>query len=367
VSISIFETRMMLAALEQIPKVRTFFLDTFFKQTNTSETEHIDIDIVKGKRRLAPFVNPRLQGKVIERRGYTTNSYKPAYVKPKMITTAEDMLKRLPGENIYSGNNTPAQRAALQLGKDLADLDEMITRREEWMAAQVLQTGKVEVVGDGVDDEVDFQMAAAHLVTLSGADLWSASTATIIEDLEDMQELIAQDSGIMPDVCVMGKLAARAMSNHEATQKKFNMLKVDYGIIKPTLLPNGVKYWGYCPDLAMDIYSYYDWYYDEASGTEKPLMNEKKVLLGSTQARCIRQYGAIRDLASLAAVPRFPKSWTENDPSQRMVMVQSAPLPSLHQVDAFGVLKVIALSVGGLIKRNLRFSFNLFKGVCKCQ
>lgn len=54
-----------------------------------------------------------------------------------MVTTAEDMLKRSPGEDIY-GAKSPNQRAAEQLTKDMIEMDDMITRREESMCAQAL-------------------------------------------------------------------------------------------------------------------------------------------------------------------------------------------------------------------------------------
>ena len=69
--------------------------------------------------------------------------------------------------------------------------------------------------------------------------------------------------------------------------------------------------------------------------SEKPLMPVDKVLMGNPAARTQRQYGAIQDLDALASVPRFPSSWIKKDPSARFVMLQSVPLPSLHQVDAF--------------------------------
>ena len=60
-----------------------------------------------------------------------------------------------------------------------------------------------------------------------------------------------------------------------------------------------------------------------------------KVWIGSTNAKNTRLYGAIKDLKALAAMPRFAKSWEEEDPSARYLMMQSAPLVALNQPDAF--------------------------------
>lgn len=335
-AIDLYETRTMLRVLEQMKPVRTFLLDTFFRAVETSVTKHVDIDIIKGKRKLAPFVSPRMEGKVMDRLGFATRSYSPPYVKPKMVTTAQDFLTRSIGEHIYQSTDGAAERAAKQVGKDLAHLEEIITRREEWMAAGLLQTGKIVVQGDGVDDEIDFGMDASHIITLAGNDLWSDQTnSTPLEDLRAWRRLILKDSGLNSTDVIMGSDALDAFLDHPDVQNKLDTRRIDLGQIDPRQVPSGAIYYGRIKDVALDLWVYDEWYYDEATTTEKPLVDTKKVIMGSTQARTARHYGAIQDLDATASVPRFPKSWTEKDPSVRFIMVQSAPLVSLHQVDAF--------------------------------
>lgn len=341
-SISMFDTRAMIAALEQAKPAKTFFLDTFFRQTEAHQTRFVDIDIQKGKRRLAPFVNPRHQGKVVDRLGFQTFTYSPPYIKPKMVTTAEDILKRQMGETIYSGGRSPEQIAQSLLGKDLATLDEMIVRREEWMAAQALQTGKVAIVGEAVDDEIDFSMDADHIVTLTSTDLWTDLTghSDPIADLEDWSELIAKDSGLTGDTIIMGSDAARAFLKNAAVRSALNVWNYNLGRIEPGQVAPGIRRIGAINAVAT-IYVYHEWYID-ANGVEQPMMDPKKVIVGSTQARCVKHYGAIQDLSATGAVPRFPKSWEEEDPSARFLMLQSAPLPVPHQIDGFVCAKVLA-------------------------
>ena len=130
-TVDLFETRTMLEVLEVRKPVRTWFLNTFFGITRTFNTEAVDIDIIKGKRRLAPFVNPKRQGKMVEKRGFISRTFKPAYVKPKMVTTAEDILKRQAGNIIYQPNSGPAQMAAAELGRNFADMNHVIIRPGE--------------------------------------------------------------------------------------------------------------------------------------------------------------------------------------------------------------------------------------------
>lgn len=341
---NLFDSRTMMAALEQAKPPRTFLLDTFFSGApRTFDTEAVDIDIIKGKRRLAPFVNPRREGKIVEKRGFKTRSYKPAYVKPKMVTTAEDILKRDPGMTIYSPNSGPAAKAAAELGRNLAELNEMITRREEWMAAQALTTGKCPIIGEGVDDLVDFLMEPTHLPVLTGQALWSDhANADPLANLKAWKRLIAKDSGINPTIVVMGLSAIdnflacdKVLGTANGGKNVFNMINVQMGRIDPRLLPNGVTYYGTLQELGLDVYTYEEWYVDDESDIESPMIPTNKILMGNPSARTERMYGAIRDLSALAAVPRFPKSWTVEDPSARFVMLQSAPLMAPIQVDAF--------------------------------
>ena len=171
----LFDLRTMLAAVERMPRPRRFLTTTFFgAEPIVAPTEHIDIDIIKGNRRMAPFVMPNRPGSVVKRSGSVMRSYKPAYVKPKMPTRAGHLLSRQAGENVYS-TRTPLDRAGDQLGRDMQDLDDRISRREEWMIARALTTGQVHVIGDGVNDIIDYQMDAENLVT--EATLWTAAGA----------------------------------------------------------------------------------------------------------------------------------------------------------------------------------------------
>lgn len=133
--VNIYTPRYLAEVVRQAPPVHTFFRDTFFTNVKKSTTERVDIDLVKGDRRMAAFVHPRVGGKVLKASGYKTESYKPPLVNPCDITTADRYMTRMPGEDLYSGE-TPAQRSAQQLMEEYSRLNDATTRREEWMAVQ---------------------------------------------------------------------------------------------------------------------------------------------------------------------------------------------------------------------------------------
>ena len=338
-SISIFETRKMMEAYEFMPKPRTFLRDTFFKNVRTFDTESIDIDIYKGKRKVAVYVSPNAESNVVSREGYTTDSYKAPYIKEKTVTTAEDVLKRSKGENIYSAKS-PEDRASDILAEDMMMLDSRVTRAEEVQASQALFTGEL-ILLDG--KKLTFPMESTHKITLSGNDLWSDTTnSDPIVKMEAWRRLLHKDSGISPDTVIMSPEAWNAFRRHTKVEKEMNLLKVDNGQINPQLLPNGVTYYGFIPSLGCDIWGYDEYYLGADGTTEYTMVPAKKVFMGSTRARMDRNYGLIKDLKALYATERFFKSWEEEDPSARFVGCQAAPLLVPVDVNSFLFAQVLS-------------------------
>ena len=185
--VNIYSPRYLAEVVRQAPPVRTYFRDTFFTNVKPFSTERVDIDLVKGDRRMAAFVHPRLGGKVLTANGYTTESYKPPLVNPYDVTTADQLMTRLPGEDLYSGM-TPAQRAAQKLMEEYATLNDATTRREEWMAVQAIVTGTIPIVGEGVNEVIDFGFT--NKITLSGENKWGGTKADILGNLGDWTDKV---------------------------------------------------------------------------------------------------------------------------------------------------------------------------------
>ena len=56
--VNIYTPRYLAEVVRQAPPVHTFFRDTFFTNVKHSPTESVDIDLVKGNRRMAAFCPP---------------------------------------------------------------------------------------------------------------------------------------------------------------------------------------------------------------------------------------------------------------------------------------------------------------------
>ncbi|MDP9557152.1 UNVERIFIED_ORG: hypothetical protein J2W65_002793 [Pseudomonas parafulva] len=340
----IFDTLTMLEAVEQMSPPRRFLLNTFFNggMPETFGTEAVTIDIIKGQRKMAPFVHPTLPGSVSQRTGFTSSTYKPPYIQPKRSTRAELILKRSAGDNPFS-TRTALERAGERLGRDLLELDEEIIRREEWMCAQALTTGKIRVVGDGVDDTIDFLMEETHKVTLASG-RWDTDVSDPIGNLRQWRRLIAKDSGRSANVAVLSSGAQDAFQSNKKVLEQLNSRRVDLGLIKPEELPDGVTYIGYLNDPGVDLYAYDEWYADD-DGKDQPVIPEGGLILGSTSTRNAMLYAAIQDMeaieSGLVETARFPKSWVTQEPSMRWLKLQSAPLAGLLEPNAFLFAKVV--------------------------
>lgn len=73
--INIYEPRYLAEAVRTAPPICTFLRDRFFSKVKTFPTKNVDIDIVKGNRKMAAFVHPMVGGEIVQNEGYETKSY----------------------------------------------------------------------------------------------------------------------------------------------------------------------------------------------------------------------------------------------------------------------------------------------------
>ncbi len=345
--INIYTPRYLAEVVRQAPAVHTFFRDKFFTNVKTFATERVDIDLVKGDRRMAAFVHPRSGGKVLKENGFKTESYKPPLVNPYDVSTADQLMSRLPGEELYSGM-TPAQRGAQKLIDEYNRLNDATTRREEWMAVQAIVTGQIPVVGDGVEETIDFGFT--NTVTLTGTNRWGQSGAKILDNLDDWTEATLTNGFTNVDMAIFGKTALRLFLADADVKTQLDNRRIELGLIQPRDLPNGVRYIGHLNKPSLDIYEYAEVYYDDwtdpSSPETKPLVPANKVVLISSNAGFMMAYGACTYIDDdsqawvTAQTARLLRSYVEHHPDRRMVELQAHPLPIPDKVDSWLVATV---------------------------
>ena len=345
--VNIYTPRYLAEVVRQAPPVHTYFRDTFFTNIKPFATERVDIDIVKGDRRMAAFVHPRVGGTVLKGSGYTTQSYKPPLINPYDVTYADQLMARMPGEDMYSGM-TPAQRAAQKLIEEYSALNDAITRREEWMAVQAIVTGQIPIVGKGVNEVIDFGFT--NKKTLQGTARWGQSAANPLKDLDGWVDDVLTNGFTNVDTVIMGKTALDLFLADAKVQKALDLRRVEMGLISPRDLPNGVRYVGHLNKPNVDIYEYREVFLDDWTDPEhpatKPMVPNNAVILISSASNFMLAYGLCTyiDDASQAWVTaqtsRLLRSYVEHHPDRRMIEAQTHPLPIPDKADSWLVATV---------------------------
>lgn len=330
-SIDIFNTHVLSKVVEKLERPSSFLLDAFFGQEQTEDSEEIHFDIDKSKPKLTPFVSPLVAGKVVDDEGFTTKSFKPAYAKDKRRFDPSRPFKRAIGEKI-GGTLSPQQRLEANINRTLSKQLENLTRREEVMASEALRTGRITVSGDEYPTVVvDFQRDPSLTVALAGGSCWGETGVNALENLEDWVARIQEKSGAVGRTVVMDALAWRAFKADPKVEKLLDIRRLRDAAdlaLGPIAFGQGndlARYVGTIGDL--DFWVYNDRYVDDNDVVQK-LLPDYTVLLGSpTQLEGTRCYGAIQDeKAGYRAQRFFSKSWLEEDPAVRWLLLQSAPL-----------------------------------------
>lgn len=347
--VSIYEPRTMGRIVEKLPPVRTFFRDTFFRREETFNTESVDVDFVKGTRKVAPFVHRIIGGKTVPNTGYETKTYKPPLVAPDKITTVDDLLKRRPGESLVSGRS-PAERAVLKMSDDFRELRDMISRREELMCVQSIFTGKIPIIGEGLNEVIDFGFTNTEVIS-AATKKWSNAGSDPIGDLKRWHKQVQKTGFTNCNACVMADDVATAFVGHEKVQKVLDVRNYNLAVIQPRQLPNGVTYVGTIHELGMDVYTYNEWYLDDWTNPEtpeeKPLVPDGMLAMLSTNANYSMYYGAItlidegtKEFKTVEG-KYVPDTWVKRKPARRFLQLQSAPLSVPHDVDSWFAAKVL--------------------------
>ena len=330
---NIFDTTVLNKVVAELRAPAPFLLNSFFQTFQTEQSEEIHFDVDSGRRRLAPFVSPVVAGQVVQSQGYTTKSFKPAYIKDKRVFDANRPFKRAIGERI-GGQLTPDQRLQLALAGDLSDQIGMLTRRQEVMAAEVLRTGKITVEGDLYPRVVvDFgRHADLTPSALTSTARWGQSAAKPLENLQDWSLAVTKHSGATASTVIMDAKSYAAFSADPAVKELLDRFR-GQDALNPTVLGEGGRFMGSLGNF--DIWVYAGWYEHPTTGALTPYLPDGTVIITSPDLEGVRAYGAIKDeTAGFQALPFFSKSWIEQDPAVRYLLLQSAPLIVPYRVNA---------------------------------
>ena len=353
-NVDIYKPQFMMRMVEQSTPFYTFLKDTFFRRIQRFQTESVMFDIRKNGISMAPFVSPRIGSTVLEREGYETKEFTPPLVAPMRPLTSDILTARLPGEPVFNGFNTNRRQAEI-LQTDLVELDEAITRREEWMAAQALFKGEIIATGKGVNKTINFQFENNIVVDTPWSDFVKSDP---LRDLRRARRMAAR-SGYSPNIMIADSDTIDFLIDNERLQRFLDNSGMRIGIIEPRFLRNGGTYHGFLRQIGLDVYSYDGEYADnDNENPDNPgvapgdagfvpkvydLIPKGKVLVGSTNMPTRLLYGGINHILKIGHTDRsrVPHSWYNEKGTIRFLEMCSRPLPCPLNISSWVILDVI--------------------------
>lgn len=330
--------------VEVVPNLKlsqNFLLDTFFPGVVEADTEEVLIDVDVGIRRMAPLCSPLVEGVLVEQRKYQTNKFKPPYIKDKRAPDLRKPVRRMIGERV-GGELTGEERELANLQLEMADQVDMVNRRLEWMAASALSTGTVTLTGKGFPTTlIDFGRSATLTVALTGTSRWGQTVnaqgrdTNIDGQITDWAAAVVKASGAAPTDLVFTKTPWKLFKTAEGVQGAIyfpNLANSGNEVEAGPRVQQGGVFMGYWGQFRLWLYN--DWYVD-ANNVEQPMLADGTVIMSGPSLMGTRAFGMIMD-PKFAYKPMAyaPKTWIMDDPAQRIIMLQSAPIVIPSRVNA---------------------------------
>lgn len=337
-TITLYGTTELIIVQQSLPDLPDGFWRSKFTRVVASDRQEIlfetlDID----NRKLAPFVAPNVQGRVMRSQGFSARTFRPAYVKPKHVVDPTKAIQRMFGEPLLGGMSQ-GQRFDAQVANNLRQEREMIERRWDWMAARAMIDGSVTVSGDDYPTVVvNFNRDASLTITLSGTARWDQlATADPLTDLGSASDAaFAVGNAPITDIVFGTNAWKYFLKNAQVLFLLNNQYRGSSSDFQRTTLvpPGNFQQMGYVggPTGNFTLWRYSNWYSDVDSNgrlTRKEFLDPKQVVGFGGSMQGVAAFGAIMDADAdfLTAATIFPKMWKNDDPSVVYTMSQSAPL-----------------------------------------
>lgn len=336
-------------AVNEMKAPNSFLKNFIFSRNVAVPTRNIELSFLRRGRKIAPFVERNGAAIMTAGRNEEFLVVQPPHIRVKRPMTPSELLnKRRPGSVIFAGAEGIGEAMRQYMADELSMILDDVTNSEEYLAALALR-GQISYVSeDEAAFTVTFPRSASHDITLTGADLWSASTSDPAADLLAACQLINDDVSLNGTDVIMSATAADAFLANASVLTKLDPLRLRVGTVDLTqqFQESGAMFLGeYVHGLRL-------WRYArtvEVAGSAVDLIRPGyvEIVARTPAAQFLTYYGAIEDMKAIGAgkvlqSQRFSKSWEEEDPSARMLLVESNPLPCMRRPDASVSMKVLA-------------------------
>lgn len=337
----VFSTTTLIQTVRTRYAVPSLMRDLFFGGREYPQSDVIQIDTYRGGRSLAPFVLP-LEGQVVGRRRPFTRSFIEApIIAPARVITLREATKPGWGETPYNFL-TPEQRVAELFANDTIDMDDEISRTEEFMCCGCMFDGKIPInYRNKTNVVIDYGFTNVTVL----AKPWTDPTSLPLDDLQAAQAGL-NANGYSGNFAIYSPQAWKALWGNQSVKdlmKNLSGLTPISGYRLPEATPAGVQQ---APSFTYPVIGniVYSGTYVKA-GTAVPYVPAGCVLIGSSDVKNKLIYGMVTQIEQedgqfhSYTMDRVPKVECNVNKNFYMYTNTARPVPVPVDLMAWTILK----------------------------
>jgi hypothetical protein len=344
-----FTTVSLLEAITHRYPISRHIRDTFFSQREFADAHTVQLNVRKGGRGLAPFILP-LEGQVIGRRlPFVSMIVSAPTIAPARVVTLREISRPWWGETPFNYLSVE-QRIANIYAQDTEDMDDEISRTEEWLCANMMFSGKVTwTVRTKTPQTIDFGFTNITAVDHP----WDTADGDPLKDLQLAQQSL-NEAGYAGNIAIYGTRAWNALMNNPKVKETF--LWPRFGpvnsITTPENLPPGVASG---PSFTNPVMSntIYSGSYMGPDGNIHRLVPDDKVLVASSDVRNRIVYAMVTQIEQADgnwhsySAERVPKVEVNVNKNFWMYTLTSRPVPIPTDLMSWTVLENVVSTPSG--------------------
>lgn len=338
-------------AVNEMKAPNSFVKNMVFGRDIAVETRKIELSFLDRGRQIAPFVERNGAALLGEGRDETFRTIEPPHIRIKRPMTPSELLeKRRPGSVIFPGSQGIAMAMREYMASELQMLGDDVTNSEEYLAAMALRGAISYSSADEAAFTITFPRDAAHDYALGAGFRWNEATGTPRQDFLDAAQLVNDAVSLNVTDVILGADAADAFlaDVHGEIGNILDTRRLMTGMVDLTqqfaesgalflgTYVHGIRVWRYARTVSVN-------------GVSTDLIRPKyaEFVAVTPQADFVTYYGAIEDMKAIGSgmvlqSKRFSKSWEIEDPSVRMLLLESNPMPVMRRPNATVSIQVLA-------------------------
>lgn len=329
----------------EIKPPQRFLQSLLFPVHESKPTDKIEIGVEFDGREMAPFVTKNGEAVQVSGTDEKFLTFEAPNIRIKRPMTASDLLERRHvGTPIFQQSQAGILRAARRHVRNQMEKQEiLVVNRIEWLCAMAIR-GQISYTNpDLANFTITFQKPAGHTIILAGTALWTDPASNPRSQFRQAKKLVADEHGLSVTHCIMGEEAATAFLSNPTVLAQLDNRRFD---MDSELSANG----GFSPEGAQFLGTFNGvrcWEYSrqlEGQDLIRPKFAEF-VVAGRNNGNVL-YFGAITDMDAFEGQAlvgeRFAKSWIKKDPSVRMSLLTSRPLPVTRRPGSTVSMQVVA-------------------------